>query len=72
MSSVTTVMNGSTQAAATAMAERPAAVLRALLFDMDGTLAETEALGHRIAYNRTFREMGLRISWTPELYRQLL
>ena len=46
--------------------------LRALLFDMDGTLAETESLAHRVAYNLTFQEMGLDIEWTPELYRELL
>lgn len=46
--------------------------LRALLFDVDGTIADTEALGHRPAYNRAFRELGLPLRWGPKLYRKLL
>lgn len=46
--------------------------LRAVLFDVDGTLADTEALGHRPAYNRAFRELGLSFRWGPKLYRKLL
>jgi len=46
--------------------------LRALLFDVDGTLAETEARGHRVSYNRAFREMGLQFRWSQKLYRKLL
>jgi phosphoglycolate phosphatase-like HAD superfamily hydrolase len=33
--------------------------LRALLWDVDGTLAETELDGHRVAFNRAFAELGL-------------
>lgn len=47
-------------------------VLRAICFDLDGTLADTEPLGHRPAYNRAFREVGLGWRWTPKLYRDLL
>lgn len=46
--------------------------LQALLFDVDGTIADTEALGHRPAYNRAFRELGLTFRWGPKLYRKLL
>lgn len=46
--------------------------LRALLFDLDGTLADTEVLGHRPAYNRAFRKLGLGFRWGPRLYRKLL
>lgn len=46
--------------------------LRAVLFDVDGTLADTEALGHRPAYNRAFRKLGLPVRWGPKLYRRLL
>jgi HAD superfamily hydrolase (TIGR01509 family) len=46
--------------------------LRALLFDLDGTLAETEAHGHRPSYNRAFRKLGLSFRWGPKLYRRLL
>ena len=44
--------------------------LDALLFDVDGTLADTEALGHLPAYNAAFREMGLPWHWSPEIYRE--
>lgn len=46
--------------------------LRALLFDLDGTLADTERLGHRPAYNRAFKKLGLPFRWGPKLYRRLL
>lgn len=46
--------------------------LRAILFDLDGTLADTERLGHRPAYNRAFRKLGLPFRWGPKLYRKLL
>ncbi|WP_028079058.1 HAD-IA family hydrolase [Solimonas soli] len=46
--------------------------LKAVLFDVDGTLADTEALGHRPAYNRAFRSLGLPFRWGPKLYRKLL
>lgn len=46
--------------------------LKAVLFDVDGTLADTEALGHRPAYNRAFRKLGLDFRWGPKLYRKLL
>lgn len=46
--------------------------LQALLFDVDGTLADTERLGHRPAYNRAFRKLGLPFRWGPKLYRRLL
>jgi HAD superfamily hydrolase (TIGR01509 family) len=46
-------------------------VLRALIFDVDGTLAETEDL-HRQAFNRAFAELGLSWRWDPGLYADLL
>jgi HAD superfamily hydrolase (TIGR01509 family) len=46
--------------------------LRALLFDVDGTLADTERDGHRLAFNRAFRERGLDWDWGVELYGRLL
>jgi HAD superfamily hydrolase (TIGR01509 family) len=44
---------------------------RAIIFDVDGTLAETEE-AHREAFNRAFAEAGLSWSWNQELYRKLL
>ncbi len=46
--------------------------LKALLFDVDGTIADTENLGHRPAYNKAFRRLGVSFRWTPRLYRELL
>lgn len=45
--------------------------LRALIFDVDGTLADTEEI-HRQAFNQAFREHGLEWEWSPERYARLL
>lgn len=47
-------------------------MLKALLFDVDGTLADTERDGHRPAFNAAFREYGLDWDWDVSLYGQLL
>ena len=44
---------------------------KALIFDIDGTLAETEEL-HREAFNQVFSEYGLNWSWDQSLYGELL
>lgn len=46
--------------------------LRALIFDVDGTLADTERDGHRVAFNRAFTDAGLDWYWSVELYGELL
>src|SRR4051812_37261335 len=46
-------------------------MLKALIFDVDGTLAETEDL-HRQAFNRAFSALGLPWRWEPALYADLL
>lgn len=46
--------------------------LEALIFDVDGTLADTERDGHRPAFNAAFREYGLDWDWDVELYGKLL
>ncbi len=46
--------------------------LEALLFDVDGTLADTERDGHRIAFNQAFLQAGLDWDWTVSLYGELL
>jgi HAD superfamily hydrolase (TIGR01509 family) len=46
--------------------------LHALLWDVDGTLAETERDGHRLAFNRAFSEAGVPLHWNSELYGALL
>jgi HAD superfamily hydrolase (TIGR01509 family) len=44
----------------------------AVIFDVDGTLAETERNGHRVAFNRAFAEAGLPWQWDDDLYGELL
>lgn len=46
--------------------------LQALIFDVDGTLAETERDGHRIAFNTAFADFGLTWHWDVGLYGKLL
>jgi HAD superfamily hydrolase (TIGR01509 family) len=46
--------------------------LSALIFDVDGTIAETERDGHRVAFNRAFAAKGLGWMWTVEQYGRLL
>lgn len=46
--------------------------LEALIFDVDGTLADTERDGHRVAFNQAFVEAGLDWRWDVALYGELL
>lgn len=46
--------------------------LRALLWDVDGTLAETERDGHRVAFNLAFEDFGLPWHWDDACYGELL
>jgi HAD superfamily hydrolase (TIGR01509 family) len=47
-------------------------VTRALIFDCDGVLADTERYGHLPAFNRTFAEYGLPVRWSEEEYGRRL
>lgn len=44
----------------------------ALLLDCDGTLVETERDGHRVAFNKAFKEKGFDVEWDVDLYGELL
>jgi HAD superfamily hydrolase (TIGR01509 family) len=46
--------------------------LEAAIFDVDGTLAETERHGHRVAFNKAFEELGLEDRWDEQFYGNLL
>jgi len=48
-----------------------AAKLQALIFDVDGTLADTER-AHMAAFNHAFKEMGMDWVWDEALYTELL
>jgi HAD superfamily hydrolase (TIGR01509 family) len=47
-------------------------VIKALLWDVDGTLAETEREGHLVAFNRAFKALGVPWRWTEQHYGELL
>lgn len=46
--------------------------LRAVIFDVDGTLADTERDGHRVAFNEAFEATGLNYRWSVNEYGALL
>jgi len=52
------------------MPEQPG--LSAVIFDVDGTLVDSERDGHRVAFNRTFAEFSMPDRWDPDLYGKLL
>lgn len=45
--------------------------IKALIFDLDGTMADTEET-HRQAFNAAFIEYGLFWDWSPQQYAELL
>jgi len=46
--------------------------MKALIFDCDGVLVDTERDGHRVAFNRAFAAAGLDVEWDVALYGELL
>jgi hypothetical protein len=46
--------------------------LQAILWDMDGVLADTERDAHRPAFNQVFQQENLDTEWTEEIYGKLL
>jgi len=46
--------------------------LDAVIFDLDGALADVERDGQRLAFNAAFAEHGLDINWTVEEYGRLV
>ncbi len=47
-------------------------MLRALIWDVDGTIAETERDGHRVAFNQAFEDLGAGWQWDVQAYGSLL
>ena len=47
-------------------------MLQAVIWDVDGTLAETERDGHRVAFNAAFEQAGLPWRWVGAQYGRLL
>jgi len=48
------------------------AELKCILWDVDGTLADTERDGHRVAFNMAFDEAGIDRQWDVATYGELL
>ena len=48
------------------------AELKALIFDQDGVIADTERDGHRVAFNRAFQQSGIDREWDVAHYGELL
>lgn len=46
--------------------------IKALFFDQDGTIIDTEKDGHRVAFNKAFQEFGFDIQWDVDTYYKLL
>lgn len=46
--------------------------MKALIFDCDGVLSDTERDGHLPAFNQAFREFGLPVSWSEAEYGEKL
>ena len=45
---------------------------RALIFDCDGVLADTELDGHLVAFNQMWLKLGVPWQWSPEQYAEKL
>ena len=46
--------------------------IKAMFFDQDGVVIDTEKDGHRVAFNETFKEFGYDFEWDVEKYHELL
>jgi|LSQX01.3.fsa_nt_gb HAD superfamily hydrolase (TIGR01509 family) len=46
--------------------------IKALIFDQDGVIIDTEKDGHRVAFNKTFKEFGFNFEWDEDYYHELL
>lgn len=47
-------------------------MLKALIFDCDGVLVDTERDAHRPGFNRAFAQHGINAEWSVDLYARLL
>ncbi|MCB2066977.1 MAG: HAD-IA family hydrolase [Erythrobacter sp.] len=47
-------------------------MIKALIFDCDGVLVDTERDAHRVGFNRAFAKFGIQAEWSVDLYARLL
>ena len=48
------------------------AQIKAIFFDQDGVIIDTERDGHRVSFNMTFKEFGFTDEWSVDYYHELL
>lgn len=48
------------------------AKIKAIFFDQDGVIIDTERDGHRVSFNETFKEFGYDVDWDVDYYHELL
>ena len=48
------------------------AKIKAVFFDQDGVIIDTERDGHRVSFNMTFKEFGFSDEWSVDYYHDLL
>jgi HAD superfamily hydrolase (TIGR01509 family) len=48
------------------------AQIKAIFFDQDGVIIDTERDGHRVSFNMTFKEFGYDFDWDVDYYHELL
>ena len=46
--------------------------IKAVFFDQDGVIIDTERDGHRVSFNLTFKEFGFTDEWSVDYYHDLL
>ena len=46
--------------------------LKAIFFDLDGVIIDTEKDGHRVAFNEAFKQSGYEFEWDVAAYHDLL
>jgi HAD superfamily hydrolase (TIGR01509 family) len=46
--------------------------IKAVFFDMDGVIIDTERDGHRVSFNLAFKEYGFTDEWSVDYYHELL